>query len=69
MVYKARDADQLNDDNEKFRKQRERQLEKEIHQATQDKEVMIKKGAERKDSRKGSSSTSVVDDTPASPSI
>ena len=57
MVYKARDADQLNDDNEKFRKQRERQLEKEIHQATQDKEVMIKKGAERKDSRKGSSST------------
>ena len=36
MSYKAKDADRLNDQNEKFRSEREKQLKKEIEQATRE---------------------------------
>lgn len=68
MSYKARDADQLNIQNEKFREERSKQLEKEIQQATQEHSAS-KKPRERKDSRKGSSAGAAVDEGVTSPSI
>lgn len=57
MSYKAKDADRLNKENEKFRSDRAKQLEREIEQATQE-PSSVKKSSERKDSRKASSSSS-----------
>ena len=59
MSYKAKDADRLNDQNEKFRHDREVQLKREIEQATQEPSAAgKKKGPERKESRKASLSSS-----------
>lgn len=71
MSYKARDADQLNSQNEKFRQERAKQLEREIEQATQEHSAN-KKPRERKDSRKGSSAGATgaaVDEGVTAPSI
>lgn len=71
MSYKARDADQLNSQNEKFRQERAKQLEREIEQATQEHSAS-KKPRERKDSRKGSTAGATgaaMDESVTSPSI
>ena len=75
MSYKAKDADRLNDQNEKFRHDREVQLKREIEQATQEPSSAGKKKApERKENRKPSLSfsgttASGVEEGAAVPSI
>ena len=58
MSYKAKDADRLNDQNEKFRSDRERQLKEEIEQATREPSAPSPSKLAEKKGRKASSSVS-----------
>ena len=65
MSYKAKDADRLNDQNEKFRSERERQLKDEIEQATREPSVATGTSKEKKGRGKSLS----VSEGAAAPSI
>ena len=73
MQNKAMEADLLNKQNEKFRMERAKKLEKELEQATKEHSGSIKRPPERKDSRKPSSSSmkgaSVADEKLSTTSI
>ena len=56
MVYKAKDADRLNDQNEKFRSEREMKLKQELQQATKEPPTLTKTKPDSRSSRKGSAS-------------
>lgn len=66
MSYKAKDADRLNDQNEKFRSERERQLKEEIEQATREPSAASPASKHDKKNRKASLSMS---EGAAAPSI
>jgi autophagy-related protein 16 len=69
MSYKAKDADRLNDQNEKFRSERERQLKEEIEQATREPSVATatSKHSSDKKARKGSLSVAEGSICPTTP--
>lgn len=66
MSYKARDADRLNDQNEMFRSERERQLKEEIEQATREPSVPPSSKPSDKKAKKPSLS---ISEGAAAPSI
>ena len=67
MTYKSKDADRLNDQNEKFRSERERQLKKEIELATREPAASPSPDSKTKSSRKSTSGG--LEEGAATPSI
>ena len=68
ISYKAKDADRLNDENDKFRKEREQQLKEEIEQATREPSATAAPSSSKAD-KKGRKASSSVSEGAAAPSI